>query len=77
MYSDNFVFVLILNVLITVVTPALTVKFPPAVENPGLVPLPPEDANVTVSVPALVVIVMLLPATNVNVSVAESATTLL
>ena len=41
MYSDSFVFVLILNVSMTVVTPALTVKFPPAVENPGLVPLPP------------------------------------
>ena len=49
MYSESFVFVLILNVLITVVTPALTVKFPPAVENPAL-PLPPPPAIVIVFV---------------------------
>ena len=51
MYSESFVFVLILNVLITVVTPALTVKFPPAVENPGLVPLPPPDAAAKLASP--------------------------
>ena len=48
-YSDNFVFVLMLNVLMTVVTPALTVKDPPAVENPGLVPLPPAIVIVLVA----------------------------
>ena len=37
-------------------------------------PPPPEDAKVIVSVPAFWVIVILLPATNVKVSVAESAT---
>ena len=77
MYSDSFVFVLILNVSMTVVTPALTVKLPPEVENPALPLPPPEDANVIESAPALVVIVILLPAAKVNVSVAESATTLL
>ena len=49
MYSESFVFVLILNVLITVVTPALTVKDPPAVENPGLLPLPPAIVIVLVA----------------------------
>ena len=48
MYSESFVFVLILNVLMTVVTPALTVKFPPAVENPAL-PLPPAIVIVLVA----------------------------
>ena len=38
-------------------------------------PPPPEDAKVIVSPPALVVRVMLLPATRVRVSVALSATT--
>ena len=38
---------------------------------------PPEDANVIESPPAFVVIVMLLPATSVNVSDTLSATTLL
>ena len=38
-----------LNVSMTVVTPALTVKFPPAVENPGLDPLPPAIVIVLVA----------------------------
>ena len=37
----------------TVVTPALTVKFPPAVENPGFVPPPPPPAIVMVLVAPL------------------------
>ena len=77
MYSDNFVFAFILNVSITVVAPALIVKFPPDVENPALPPPPPprDDANVIESPAALVVIVILLPATNVTVSDILSATT--
>ena len=47
MYSDSLVFVFILKVLITVVTPALTVKFPPAVENPAL-PLPPPPPAIVI-----------------------------
>ena len=38
-------------------------------------PPPPDDTNVIVSVAVSVVIVMLEPATNVNTSVVESATT--
>ena len=51
MYSDSFVFVLILNVSITVVTPALTVKFPPAVENPAALPLPPPAIVIVLTAP--------------------------
>ena len=40
---------MILNVLITVVTPALTVNDPPAVENPAAFPLPPEIVIVLVA----------------------------
>ena len=67
-----------MNVSITVVAPALIVKFPPDVENPGLLPPPPpppDDANVIESPAALVVSVILLPATNVTVSDILSATT--
>ena len=56
----------------------MIVKFPPDVENPGLLPPPPpppDDANVIESPAALVVSVILLPATNVTVSDILSATT--
>ena len=65
------------SVLIVAAVPALAVNDPDSeVVIPTSVP-PPDDANVTVSDPALVVIVILLPATSVKVSVVLSATTLL
>ena len=51
MYSDSFVFVLILNVSMTVVTPALTVKLPPEVENPAALPLPPPAMVIVLTAP--------------------------
>ena len=51
MYSESFVFVLILNVSMTVVTPALTVKFPPEVENPAALPLPPPAIVIVLTAP--------------------------
>ena len=58
--------------------PAAPLKLEGLSERPIKVaePLLPVDANVTLSPPALVVIDIFVPATNVNVSVAESATTL-
>ena len=58
--------------------PAAPLKFEGLSERPTKVaePLLPVDANVTLSPLALVVIDMFVPATNVKVSVAESATIL-
>ena len=73
--------ILILALDVETISFPLTSKSPPSCGDvsltTSLIPPPtPLAAMVTVSVLSLVVIVTLLPAANVNVSVAESATTL-